>query len=181
MKKLLSCFVVLATAFMVLAQTPQRTTVQSRGPDGFFGPVIPNHLVFTIKQQIVQELKEYISTNYVPSTVTNKTITVDDVISSSEFQAAVSNSCTTIVTPEMIQDIVGTNVISEAQATTIIQNTNEIKLDNAQFKSGFEFATNVMITADMTVEELKQALIVIIGGLQKSAGGSTNVNVQTAQ
>lgn len=158
---------------IAFAQTPIRATVQAKGPDGFFGPVIPNNLVLTIKNQILAELKAYMATN--------QSITVEDVINSQEFNTAVSNSCTTIVTPEMIQEIVGTNTISEAQAATIINDTHEIKIDNEQFKAGFGFITNVNVTTDMSVEELKGALITIIGGMQKALGGETNVVIHVAE
>ena len=111
MKKLITCLVALA-ASVLLAQMPQKTTVQARGADGFFGPVIPNNLVLTLKNQIITELKEYFATN--------QTSSVEEVINSAEFQTAVSNNCANIVTPEMIQSVVGTNVITEAQAVAII-------------------------------------------------------------
>ena len=175
MKKMLTCLVALASS-LLLAQMPVKTTtVQARGPDGFFGPVIPNNLVLTLKNQIINEIKTYISTN------TSSTITIEDVVNSSEFQTAVSNNCMSIVTPEMVQEIVGTNVITEAQAATIINDAKEIKIDNEQFKTGFEFITNVTVTSDMSVEELKSALVTIICGIQAALGSTTNVVIHPTQ
>ena len=172
MKKTLIALVALAGSILFAQQpTPVRISSQAKGPDGFFGPVIPNNLVLTIKNQIISELKSYMATN--------QSITVADVLNSPEFNIAVSNQCTSIVTPEMVQEIVGTNVITEAQAVTIINDTKEIKIDNEHFKTGFEFITNVTITSDMSIEELKGVIVTIIGGMQAALGSTTNVPIQT--
>ena len=173
MKRLIVSLLALSAA-VLFAQVPVKQTLQARQVDEFFGPVIPNQTLLRIKSQIIEEVKTYVSTN-------STNLTIEDVVTSEAFSNSVSRVVNETITYDMIREIVGTNTITEAEAKTIIADSATIKVENAQIKSGFEEITNVVIKSDMSVEELKSALIAIIGGAQKALGGTTNVTIVTVQ